>query len=230
MGAPELWRIVVSLVGSGLVLGAAIMIARLLRIDLARLPKQWIPPAVTSFMMVTSVALLMTLVQRGPQRAAAGEADERPQSLATSTWSFRVYQLENWGELARRMALGEEFSRNMIGELKTLGADVRRGAENDLPLNLYDNGRRPSRERIQHFTPFTPFMCVSGRVSRNKDGLFEATVDLHEIDRRVRSTKLWTKSLKFRGTDESSSLAAHDAVAQIAALARAEIERRETSN
>ncbi len=225
MGAPELWRILVSLVGAGLAFGAVLAVARLLRFDPSRLPKHWIPPAVTLFMMMTSVALLLTLVPRGPQRASAGaEVEERPRSLATSPWRFRVYQLENWGEIARRMGAGEQFSRNMLEELKALGASVRRGAENDLPLDLYENGRRPSSERLRHFMPFVPFMCVSGRVSRTKDGRFEATVELHEIDRRVRSKKLWSKTAAFRGTDQSSLEAAREVVSGIAARARAEAE------
>jgi len=221
MGAPELWRIVASLVGAGLALGAALLVLRLLKIDLERIPKQWIPPAATCFMMVASVALLLTLTQRGPRHVTADPSDG-PASLQDSAWRFRVYPLENWGELARRMALGQEISRNVLEELRDLGADARRGAENDIPVGLWDDGRRPSQERIAHFGALAPFMCIYGHVSRNQDGRYEAEVELHEIDHNARSKLLWRKTVPFRGTNESSREAAREIVGDIASLARAE--------
>lgn len=226
MGAPELWRILVSLVGSGLALGAVLVVVRLLRVDLARLPKQWIPPAATFFMMLTSVALLLTLIQRGPRHAEAIDVEPEPGVLAASSWKFRVYPLENWGELARRMALGEELTRNMLDELDALGADARRGADNDYPVGLYDDGRRPSQQMITHFSALAPFMCISGHVSRNKDGRYEARIELHEIDHSVHSKRLWQKTLTFRGTNESSREVAREAIGAIAALAQEATEAR----
>lgn len=225
MGAPELWRILVSIVGAGIALGAVFVVLRLFRWD-SRLPERWVPPIITGFMMLASVGLLVALARPpSPVAAVTPAAVEEPgQEVSPSTWTIRVYPFESWGTAARRKDLGPDLARRIMLLLRDEGLWARKGLEELPPVGLHDiKGERPTN-LIDHYSKLAPFLCVSGYVSVKKDGRFEATVTVSWVDKAARSSTILERTLTFSDSDETIDLAARSLVAEFLEIAEAGIE------
>ena len=223
MGASELIRILISLVGAAMALGVAAFALRLFKWDWSRLPPKCVPPIITLFMMVASVTLLITLEPgRSATARGAGTEDVEP-DLDTTKARIQIYPFESWGEQARRNGSGPEFCRVILADLRERNLNARKGLEADSPVGLLELDKPPVN-LIEHYRKIAPFMSITGYVSVLPDGRLEATTTVSWIDRSARSHTILEDQSTFRESPDALRQAATTVADEIAELASMDID------
>jgi len=209
MGLVEVGYLVISFVVAAIVVGIAYGVLRVMKFDMSRLPRKWMPHIVTFAVMVVSVSTLVALTgisapaHRGADIAAMSRIEEG--SLASQV--VRVYEFESSDDIAKESNLGPALSQRVIDFLRERDLKAWKGAEEDLPLDLHrdsDDGRRGDSGLIEHYSRLAPFVCVSGRMEQNNDGRFEVTLTVSRIDVGARSSTL--RVLKAKLTESPAEI------------------------
>ncbi|MCP3902191.1 MAG: hypothetical protein GY715_01035 [Planctomycetes bacterium] len=220
IGSFQIIMIVVSLIlPVPLVLGVIVIAKRLPW----RLP---VPPRVkpAAIMLALSLASTGTLAfwaGLGPGEAEAsvyeqraGSGDEQPVSGSERARVVYLFEMENWGEEARRERAAERILQAIRTVLKDEGVFIKLAQEHHVPLDLFQTDK-PDANILRHYHKLVPFVCVWGYVSPGQENNLEATIIVSTADRSVTPKDLRTIKLAFPPLPGFVSDAADDAAEEV---------------
>jgi hypothetical protein len=169
-----------------------------------RLPRRAKPAAVLLTMSLASTLMLAYWSGHGPEQATAtlNEAEsvftqaELGRGHARKTRVLYLFELENWGETARRERAAQRFMQTIRQIAEDDGIYVKLAREHHVPLDLFQTDK-PQANIMRHYHKIVPFVCVWGYISPGQENKLESTIILSSADHTVTPHDLRTIVTEF---------------------------------